>query len=93
MPTATVSSVKQPDGIYLTAGQWTSRAFASLRISIPCVSFLFLVLFVSPFLSSPIASTFILYPASSKCFSTSLLLLLLISRTAGKGAVLCKTCA
>lgn len=49
MPTAIVSSVKHPDGIYLTAGQWT-RIEPSPRFESPplLVSLHPLVLFVFP---------------------------------------------
>lgn len=58
MPTATSSSVKHQDGIYVTGGQWMNTAFASFWISISHVSLLSLhlrlVLFVFPFLFFPV---------------------------------------
>lgn len=58
MPTAIVSSVKHPDGIYLTAGQWT-RIEPSPRFESPplLVSLHLLVLFVFPSEPAPIAPT------------------------------------
>lgn len=92
MPTAIVSSVKHPDGIYLTAGQWTrielSPRFESPSLVFPSSFLSFLSFLLSLHQLLPPSSD----PASPKVLSAPLPLLL-ISRTTGEGAVLCKTCA
>lgn len=82
MPAAIGSSVKHPDGIYLTAGQWT-------RIEIsPCFgssSLVFaLLLLVFSLQSTPVAPSFNLSNLPHKVLSTPLPLFL-ICCVAGEG--------
>lgn len=88
MPTAKVSFVKQPDGIYLTAGQWTkiepSPCFESLllQFALSCLSSL--PIHFSP--PPPAHATSLLKSSPSLHSSSSSAAL-----QAG-GVVLCETC-